>query len=121
MQLYPMDFEEFLMAMGEQQLLNILLGHDYELVNSLHEKCKDLLRQYYYVGGMPEVVKSYIDNGRLNQVRALQNEILSNYASDFSKRAPKQEVPQGIARHPLLHATIQRARLSHQYAFVSSI
>ena len=93
MQLYPMDFEEFLMAMGERQLLNIMQDHDYELVNSLHEKCKDLLRQYYYVGGMPEVVKSYIDNGQLNRVRALQNEILGNYANDFSKHAPQQEVP----------------------------
>lgn len=93
MQLYPMDFEEFLMAMGEQQLLNIMLEHDYELLNSLHEKCKDLLRQYYYVGGMPEVVKSYIDNGQLNLVRSLQDEILDNYANDFSKHAPQQEVP----------------------------
>lgn len=93
MQLYPMDFEEFLMAMGEQPLLNIMLEHDYELLNSLHEKCKDLLRQYYYVGGMPEVVKSYIDNGQLNLVRSLQNEILNNYANDFSKHAPQQEVP----------------------------
>lgn len=93
MQLYPMDFEEFLMAMGEQPLLNIMLEHDYELLNSLHEKCKDLLRQYYYVGGMPEVVKSYIDNGQLNLVRSLQNEILNNYANDFSKYAPQQEVP----------------------------
>lgn len=93
MQLYPMDFEEFLVAKGEQLLLNVMLDHDYELMNSLHEKCKDLLRQYYYVGGMPEVVKSYIDNGGLNLVRALQNEILDNYANDFSKHAPQQEVP----------------------------
>lgn len=93
LQLYPMDFEEFLMAMGEKQLLNIMLDHDYELMNTLHEKCKDLLHQYYYVGGMPEVVKSYIDNGQLNLVRKLQNEILLNYANDFSKHAPLQEVP----------------------------
>lgn len=93
MQLYPMDFEEFLMAMGEKQLLSIMQDHDFELLNALHEKCKDLLRQYYYVGGMPEVVKSYIENGQLNLVRSLQNEILDNYANDFSKHAPQQEVP----------------------------
>lgn len=93
MKLYPMDFEEFLMAKGEQQLLSIMHDHDYDVLTALHEKCKDLLRQYYYVGGMPEVVKSYIDNGQLNPVRALQNEILSNYAGDFSKHAPYQEVP----------------------------
>lgn len=93
MQLYPMDFEEFLMAMGEKQLLAIMHEHNYRLLNSLHEKCLNLLRQYYYVGGMPEVVKSYIDNGQLNLVRTLQLEILDNYANDFSKHAPQQEVP----------------------------
>lgn len=93
MKLYPMDFEEFLMAKGEQQLLRIMHDHDFDLLTALHEKCKDLLRQYYYVGGMPEVVKYYIDNGQLKPVRAIQNEILSNYAGDFSKHAPYQEVP----------------------------
>lgn len=93
MKLYPMDFEEFLMAKGEQQLLRIMHDHDFDLLTALHEKCKDLLRQYYYVGGMPEVVKSYIDNGQLKPVRAIQNELLSNYAGDFSKHAPYQEVP----------------------------
>ena len=89
----PMDFEEFLMAMGEDQLLKLMHSEDYELMNAFHEKLKDYLRQYYYVGGMPEVVKSYVENKLLNQVRTIQNEILSNYASDFSKHAPTQEVP----------------------------
>lgn len=93
LRLFPMDFEEFLMAMGEEQLLKLMHSHDYELMNAFHEKLKDLLRQYYYVGGMPEVVKAFAENKLLNQVRSLQNEILSNYASDFSKHAPSQEVP----------------------------
>ena len=93
LQLYPMDFEEFLMAKGERQLLSIMRERKFEVLNLLHGKCKDLLRQYYYVGGMPEVVKSYIEKGQLNLVRTLQNEILSNYAGDFSKHAPLQEVP----------------------------
>lgn len=93
MQLFPMDFEEFLMAVGQKQLLNVMRSCDFVLLNTLHERCKDLLRQYYYVGGMPEVVKSYVDNGLLNKVRSLQNEILGNYANDFSKHAPQQEVP----------------------------
>lgn len=92
MRLYPMDFEEFLMAMGEDQLLKLMRSKDYGLMNALHEKLKDYLRQYYYVGGMPEVVKSYAEEKLLNQVRTIQNEILSNYASDFSKHAPTQEV-----------------------------
>lgn len=93
LQLFPMDFEEFLMAKGEQQLLSIMQEQKFEVLNLLHEKCKNLLREYYYVGGMPEVVKSYIEKGQLNLVRTLQNEILSNYSKDFSKHAPQQEIP----------------------------
>ena len=93
MRLFPMDFEEFLMAMGEDQLLKLMHSKDYALMNAFHEKLKDYLRQYYYVGGMPEVVKMYMENKLLGQVRTIQNEILSNYASDFSKHAPAQEVP----------------------------
>lgn len=81
------------MAMGETQLLKLMHSRDYGLMNALHEKLKDYLRQYYYVGGMPEVVKSFVENRLLGQVRTIQNEILSNYASDFSKHAPSQEVP----------------------------
>lgn len=93
LQLYPMDFEEFLMAKGETQLLAIMLEHNFEVLNLLHDKCKDLLRQYYYVGGMPEIIKAYVETGQLGLVRTLQNEILSNYAADFSKHAPQHEVP----------------------------
>lgn len=93
LQLYPMDFEEFLMAKGENQLLSIMNEGRFEVLNLLHSKCTDLLREYYYVGGMPEVVGSYIKTGQLGVVRKLQNEILSNYAGDFSKHAPQSEVP----------------------------
>ena len=93
MRLYPMDFEEFLMAKGETQLLGIMRDKDWGLMSALHEKLKDLLRQYYFVGGMPEVVKIYVEDGMLQKVRSLQLEILSNYAGDFSKHAPSQEVP----------------------------
>lgn len=93
MQLYPMDFEEFLLAKGEKQLLSIMQEGQFDVLNLLHAKCTELLREYYFVGGMPEVVKLYIDKSQLGAVRKLQNEILSNYAGDFSKHAPLQEVP----------------------------
>lgn len=75
-------------------LLGVALhaGVSFPVGNAFHEKLKDYLRQYYYVGGMPEVVKHYVENKLLNQVRTIQNEILSNYAGDFSKHAPTQEV-----------------------------
>lgn len=93
MQLFPLDFEEFLLAKGEHQLLKVMQEGHLEVLNLLHTKCLDLLRQYYYVGGMPEVVKGYVEKGLLNKVRQQQLEILSNYESDFSKHVPSSEVP----------------------------
>ena len=59
----------------------------------LHEKYVDLLRQYYYVGGMPEAVSKYVETGALREVRRIQQEILQGYDLDFSKHAPKEQVP----------------------------
>lgn len=89
---YPMNFEEFLMALGENEAYKVLKSHDFETTNLLHEKYVDLLRQYYYVGGMPEAVKKYVETGALNEVRRIQNGILQGYELDFSKHAPREQV-----------------------------
>ena len=89
---YPMNFEEFLMALGENEAYKVLKSHDFETTNLLHEKYVDLLRQYYYVGGRPEAVKKYVETGALNEVRRIQNEILQGYELDFSKHAPREQV-----------------------------
>ncbi len=85
--LYPMSFEEFLWANGEELLSNIISTRDWATMSALSAKLQDLLRQYYYVGGMPEVVKSYVENKNLGEVRIKQQEILTNYDRDFSKHA----------------------------------
>lgn len=90
---YPMNFEEFLLAKGEIEAYKLLTSRDFSVINLLHDKFVDLLRQYYYVGGMPEVVKKYVETGALQEVRRLQNEILYGYDRDFSKHAPKEQVP----------------------------
>ena len=90
--IYPMSFEEFLLAKGEGKMVKLLENHDYPTMNLLHEKYVDLLRQYYYVGGMPEVVAEYIETGALNEVRRIQLDILRGYDRDFSKHAPKEQV-----------------------------
>ena len=64
---YPMNFREFLLAKGEDEMCKLLDAKDYETTNLIHEKYVDLLRQYYYVGGMPEAVKKYIDYNYLQQ------------------------------------------------------
>lgn len=89
---YPMNFEEFLMALGENEAYKVLKSHDFETTNLLHEKYVDLLRQYYFVGGMPEAVKKYVETGALNEVRRIQNEVLQGYELDFSKHAPREQV-----------------------------
>ena len=93
MHLYPLNFREFLMALGEKQLADLLVKGDYELINAFSGKYIDLLRKYYYVGGMPEVVQSYVETDDLVEVRNLQKELLDYYENDFSKHAPKDVVP----------------------------
>lgn len=89
---YPMSFEEFLLAKGETEKYKLLKTKDFQTINLLHEKFVDLLRQYYYVGGMPEAVNEYVETGALNEVRRIQSELLRGYEQDFSKHAPKEQV-----------------------------
>lgn len=93
MDLYPLSFFEFLDAMGEDKLIKLLKSKDWELITVFHSKFQEYLRQYYYVGGMPEVVSSFLTEKNLMKVRQLQQNILDAYDRDFSKHAPAQEVP----------------------------
>lgn len=91
--LYPLNFHEFLLAIGEMALAQLLEQQDFELINSFSSKYIDLLRKYYYVGGMPEVVQCYVDTDDMQEVRNIQKELLLYYENDFSKHAPKETVP----------------------------
>ncbi len=91
-EVYPMSYGEFLLAKGEEQAYRLLEEHNFDITNLLHEKYVDLLRQYYYVGGMPEAVKKYVESSALQEVRRIQQEILKGYERDFSKHAPKEMV-----------------------------
>ncbi|TCP93257.1 hypothetical protein EDC44_12212 [Cricetibacter osteomyelitidis] len=83
--LYPMDFTEFLQAMGEQALLNLLQSQDWALIAAMKSKYIERLRQYYFVGGMPEAVKTFRDTQNLQEVRTVQRNLLLAYEQDFSK------------------------------------
>jgi len=91
--LYPLNFAEFLLALEQQSLLDLLKSQDWTLIKSFKEKYIHLLRQYYYIGGMPEAVLSYKTQNDFNEVRAIQKRILSAYEQDFSKHAPGEIVP----------------------------
>lgn len=91
LEMYPMSFSEFLLAKDERRLLDFLIEKDWTSVDILHEKYIDLLRQYYYVGGMPEAVKAYIDGKTLETVRKIQLSILETYRLDISKHTEAKE------------------------------
>lgn len=93
MYLYPLSFFEFLEAIGEQRMVDLLLSKDWQMITMFRTKFEERLRQYYYVGGMPAVVSAFAEGGDIEYVRNLQNGILESYERDFSKHAPAIEVP----------------------------
>lgn len=90
--LYPLSFKEFLLAMNENQILGIIDKNDFEMQKVFKERIIDLLRRYCYVGGMPKAVLSFSQEQDYNLVRKIQRNILSDYESDFSKHIPPEQV-----------------------------
>ena len=93
MTLYPMSFNEFLRAMGDDALVDFLEKEDWININLFSSRYKERLKQYYYVGGMPEVVSNFSETQNWQEVREIQSEILKSYERDFSKHAPQETVP----------------------------
>ncbi|MCK5838566.1 MAG: ATP-binding protein [Bacteroidales bacterium] len=93
MDLYPLTLLEFLDALGENSLVRILKDGDWKLITAFKSKYIERLRQYYFVGGMPEAVNKFTENNNFNEVRDIQKQILDTYELDFSKHAPVEIVP----------------------------
>ena len=93
MKLFPMSFREFLTATGKEQYVELLEQKDHQMISSFKQIYIDALKEYYYVGGMPEAVLSYSQAHDLEDVRNIQNMILAAYEQDFSKHAPVSIVP----------------------------
>ena len=91
--LYPLNFKEFLKALGEDALIDLINKNDINLITVFSDKLKIYLKQYMYIGGMPEVVETYIKNKDFNEVRKKQEVLLQAYEQDFSKHAPNNVVP----------------------------
>lgn len=90
MHMYPMTYEEFLLANGEEQLLKLLRSADYALIGSLSHRFTEYLRQYYFVGGMPEAVQHFTTHHDPNAARRIQKDILAAYEADISKHTAEQ-------------------------------
>ena len=88
--LYPMTFGEFLLAGGHDALLGYVQQNDFDMISVFAEQFTDLLRHYYYVGGMPEAVQHFVRTKDFRQVRTIQRSILYAYEGDFSKHTTKE-------------------------------
>ncbi|MCI7612515.1 MAG: ATP-binding protein [Selenomonadaceae bacterium] len=93
LKLYPLSFTEFLMAMEKERFAELLDMQDFDMIASFRQTYIDALKQYYFVGGMPEAVQSFAENKDFNEVRDIQKRILAAYEQDFSKHAPHEIVP----------------------------
>lgn len=91
--LYPLSFKEFLMAAAGERFARLLDIQDYAMITSFKQTYIDTLKQYYFVGGMPEAVQCFLEEKNFNTVREIQKRILTAYEQDFSKHAPAEIVP----------------------------
>lgn len=91
--LYPLDFEEYLLARNKNNMVELLKRKDYEMISSFKDQYIELLKQYYYVGGMPEVVAHFTESKDYLEARRIQQQLLQAYEQDISKHAPSNIVP----------------------------
>lgn len=93
LKLYPLSYKEFLMAAENERFARLLESGDFQMITSFKQTYIDTLKQYYFIGGMPEAVLRFSENRDFNEVREVQRRILDAYEQDFSKHAPNEIVP----------------------------
>ncbi len=127
--LHPMSFLEFLKAMGKPRYAELLLEltEPEPLPEAIHSDLNELLRTYYFVGGMPEAVRSYAEAGDARIIRQIQSEILDSYSLDFAKQAPTTDIPKlgliwdSIPRHlakenkKFMFSSVRKGARSREY------
>ncbi len=126
--MYPMDFQEFLTALDKQDLVQLLEMRDWPLIAAMKTAYIDLLRQYYFVGGMPEAVQTFIDTQNFDAVRQVQRNLLAAYEQDFSKhiqdgqtvqkvRSIWSSVPEQLAKEnkKFIYSNLQKGARSKDY------
>ena len=91
--LFPLNFQEFLLAMGEQQLADLISQKQFNLIRVLSGKYTSLLKLYFYVGGMPKVLERFSQNSDFEEVRRIQESLLTDYEADFSKHIKGTNIP----------------------------
>jgi hypothetical protein len=121
MTLYPLNFEEFLMALGQMNLIELIREHynsDGEL--SLHEMALDLYRTYLVVGGMPAAVLEYIEKKDFDFVLSVQKTISDSYIADMAKYATPAETVRIMAAYQSVPAQLAKENKKFQYKLIKS-
>ena len=91
--LFPLSFSEFMRALGKERFITLLEDGDFSMASAFRQEFIDSLKKYFYIGGMPEAVQAFAETQDFNEVRAIQERILTAYEQDFSKHAPSEIVP----------------------------
>ncbi len=118
--LYPMNFAEFLDAVGRSQLREFIEGATFQpIAEAFHAELIDLLKIYYFVGGMPEAVDQYVKNQDLHIIRQIQEEILNAYSIDFSKYTTKTEAIRLASTWASIPAQLARENKKFTYAEIT--
>lgn len=119
--MYPMNFEEFLLATENDGLIDIIRDA-YEnfipLPSILHEKALSLYRIYLVVGGFPEAVKKFIEHQDYNLLRSTQSTITNAYISDMAKYATSSDTIKSMAIYNSIHVQLAKETTKFQYSVV---
>lgn len=119
--LYPLDFEEFLMALSEEELIKLIREcYDTDTTFSLHDKALDLYKTYLVVGGMPAAVKEYLEEKDFNFVLATQKNINDSYIADMAKYATPNETTKIMAAFNSIPAQLAKENRKFQYKIIKS-
>lgn len=127
--LYPLSFSEFLMAIGKEQHAALINSSnpDAELIKSFSADFTEFLRYYFFIGGMPEVVSTWIETKDFNEVRRVQKELLRTYENDVSKHTSDEmankikqvwdSVPSQLAREnkKFLYSVVKESARAREY------
>ncbi len=126
--LYPMTFQEFLLALGKKDWVQLLEMQDWNLITAMKTSYIDLLRQYYFVGGMPEAINVFVETQNLDEVRQVQSNLLMAYEQDFSKhisdgqtvqrvRSIWHSIPEQLAKEnkKFMYSQMQKGARSRDY------
>lgn len=118
--LHPLHFREFLVATGNQNLCDLVDSGNTDLINSFSSKLVPLLRQYYFVGGMPEAVSAFLERGLLEDAREVQLEILQGYERDISKHLGRTEAEYALAAWETIPNHLGRENKKFVFSHIAS-